>query len=209
MGLKFNSPPGTTRPLKNHRGVAAAFDCAAPANKREYDMMKTKTAHQRIQFGVWLPTLIGLVIAAASAASALGQDNRAPEVPDEIAVDASTNRVHFHGFAVGFQVYTWNGTNWGAPVPDAILFHGEGIVATHFVGPTWESDSGSRVVGAVVQPTVTVDTNAIPWVRLRAVTTEGPGIFAGTTFIQRVNTTGGRAPSAAGTAVGQVARMPY
>ena len=54
-----------------------------------------------------------------------------------------------------------------------------------------------------------MDTNAIPWVRLRAVSTEGPGIFADTTFIQRVNTTGGKAPSEDGTFVGEVARMPY
>jgi len=173
--------------------------------------MKTITADQtqKIQHGAWLPTLVGLALAAASAVTAQGADNRAPEVPAQIAVDTTTNKVHFHALGVGFQVYTWTGTNWGGPVPDAILFHGDGIVGIHFVGPTWESDSGSRVVGAVVQPTVTVNTNAIPWVRLRAVSTEGPGIFAGTTFIQRVNTTGGRAPSVAGTVIGQVARVPY
>jgi len=138
-----------------------------------------------------------------------GNDNRAPEVPDEIAVGA-TNKVHFHGFGVGVQMYTWNGSNWGSAVPDATLFDDEGnVVATHFAGPRWKSNSGSIVLGAAVQPTVTVDTNAIPWVRLRAVTTEGPGIFADTTFIQRVNTVGGKAPSADGAFVGQVARVPY
>jgi hypothetical protein len=39
--------------------------------------------------------------------------------------------------------------------------------------------------------------------------TEGPGIFANTTYIQRVNTSGGKAPSEAGVFVGQVARVPY
>jgi len=98
----------------------------------------------------------------------------------------------------------------GSAVPDATLFDDEGnVVATHFAGPRWKSNSGSIVLGAAVQPTVTVDTNAIPWVRLRAVTTEGPGIFADTTFIQRVNTVGGKAPSADGAFVGQVARVPY
>src|SRR6266852_5970415 len=117
-----------------------------------------------------------------------GTDNRAPEVPEEIAVSA-TNKVHFHGFGVGVQIYTWDGVSWGRAVPEATLFDAEGnVVAIHFAGPTWESNSGSKVVGAVVQPTVTVDTNAIPWLRLRAVTTEGPGIFANTSYIQRVNT---------------------
>jgi hypothetical protein len=65
------------------------------------------------------------------------------------------------------------------------------------------------VVAAVVQPTVTVDTNAIPWVRLKAVRNEGSGVFADTTFVQRVNTTGGKAPAVDGTTIGQVARVPY
>jgi hypothetical protein len=54
-----------------------------------------------------------------------------------------------------------------------------------------------------------VDQDAIPWLRLQALTSEGPGIFANTTFIQRVNTTGGKAPFTDGTFVGQVARVPY
>lgn len=153
-------------------------------------------------------TIGALALILGSGLAALAVDNRAPEVPDDIAV-ASDHKVHFHGFGVGFQIYTWDGATWGAAVPEAVLFHAEGVVAIHFEGPTWESHSGSKVVGAVVQPTVTVDTNAIPWLRLRAVSTEGPGIFANTTFIQRVNTSGGKAPSTNGAFVGQVARVPY
>ena len=153
---------------------------------------------------------LALLLGSGLSALAQGTDNRAPEVPAAIAV-GTTNKVHFHGFGVGFQVYTWNGTNWGSAVPDALLFDGQaGIVATHFAGPSWESNSGSLVVGAL-PPTgaVIVDTNSIPWLRLRALVAEGPGIFADTTFIQRVNTTGGKAPSAPGAFVGQVARVPY
>jgi len=175
--------------------------------------MKTRTADQTQwnHNGAWLPALVGLALVTASAASALagpGNDNRAPEVPADIAVSAG-NKVHFHGFGVGVQIYTWDGVSWRGPVPEATLFDGNGVVAIHFAGPTWESNSGSKVVGAVVQTTVTVDPNAIPWVRLRAVTTKGPGIFADTTFIQRVNTAGGKAPSVNGAFVGQVARVPY
>ena len=139
-----------------------------------------------------------------------GTDNRAPEVPDQIAVDTTTNKVHFHGFGVGFQVYTWNGTDWGRAVPDATLFVGDAPLINHFAGPTWESPSGSRVVGALVGAVI-VDTNAIPWLLLSAVPdkAQGPGIFADTTFIQRVNTTGGKAPFENGAFVGQVAKIPY
>ena len=144
-------------------------------------------------------------------AAAAGNDNRAPEVPDEIAV-GDTNKVHFHGFGVGVQIYTWNGTTWGAAVPEATLFDGNGVVADHFAGPTWVSNSGSKVVGALPpKAAVIVDLDAIPWLLLSAVPelTEGPGIFADTTYIQRVNTVGGKAPKEDGTFVGQVARVPY
>jgi len=111
---------------------------------------------------------------------------------------------------VGVQIYTWDGTSWGRPVPEATLFNGQkGIVAIHFAGPTWESNSGSKVVGSADAPPFIPDPNSIPWLRLKAVHTEGPGIFADVTFIQRVHTTGGIAPSVNGTFVGQVARMPY
>jgi hypothetical protein len=145
-------------------------------------------------------------------AAGSGNDNRAPEVPDAALVVPAGNKVHFHGFGVGVQVYTWNGTSWGSAVPEATLFDGNGVVATHFAGPTWESNSGSQVVGALPpQAVVTVDPDAIPWLRLQAVeeSTHGPGIFANTTYIQRVNTTGGKAPSTDGAFVGQVARVPY
>jgi Protein of unknown function (DUF3455) len=151
------------------------------------------------------------LFAAGLTAQVRANDNRAPSVPADIAVPEG-HKVHFHGYALGVQIYTWNGTSWGASVPEAILLDDDGnIVASHYVGPTWESNSGSKVVGAVVPPRVTVDPDAIPWLLLAAVaeSTEGPGIFANTTYIQRVNTSGGKAPSEAGVSVGQVARVPY
>ena len=155
-------------------------------------------------------TVAALALLLGGGLSALANDNRAPEVPTDIAVPVG-NKVHFHAFGVGVQIYTWNGTSWGAAVPEATLFDGNGVVATHFAGPTWESNSGSQVVGALPPRAVTVDTNAIPWLRLQAVaeSTHGPGIFANTTYIQRVNTTGGKAPAADGIFIGQVARVPY
>ena len=185
------------------------------------ELSKTKTINEtpvlrRLGAFVWAAlsgnkTTVGalaLLLGGGLAALAAGNDNRAPEVPVDIAVPAG-NKVHFHGFGVGVQIYTWNGTSWGTAVPEAILFHAEGVVTIHFAGPTWQSNSGSSVVGALPPKAVTVDTNAIPWLRLSAKSTEGPGIFADTTFIQRVNTTGGKAPSTDGAFVGQVARVPY
>ena len=176
-------------------------------------MMKTYTAHQTQwpHIGAGLATLLGLALLSASAPAARAADYRAPEVPDEIAVEDG-NVVHFHGFAHGVQIYTWNGTDWGRAVPRATLFDEDGnIVATHFAGPTWRSNSGSEVVGALPPKSVTVDRDSIPWLLLKADPdrTHGPGILANTSFIHRVNTAGGNAPSEAGTFVGQVVEVPY
>jgi hypothetical protein len=170
---------------------------------KESLMMNKKSDKKTVVVGA-LALLLGSSLAALA-----GNDNRAPEVPFQIAVDPG-NKVQFHASAVGFQIYTWNGTDWGKAVPEATLFHGDAVVAIHFAGPTWESNSGSEVVGAVVNVAI-VDTNSIPWVLLSAVPdrTHGPGIFADTTFVQRVNTVGGKAPFENGAFVGQVFRSPY
>ena len=179
--------------------------------------MNTYNTHQigSTHTGAWLPTLVGLVLAVASATSALAEDNRAPEVPPEIFA-GETNKVHFHGFAVGVQIYTWNGNDWGNAVPRATLFDDDGnIVIQHFGttnGPAWRSNSGSEVVGKLPPKRADLDPdNDIPWLLLAAnpALTHGPGVLAGTSFIHRVNTAGGVAPKVAGTQIGQVAEVPY
>ena len=167
-----------------------------------------------MKIGAWLPALIGLALLNASPVSTLAADNRAPEVPDEIAV-GTTNKVHFHGFAIGVQIYTWNGTDWGNAVPRATLFDEDGnVVIQHFGtpnGPGWRSNSGSEVIGKLPPKRVTVDETAIQWLLLpaNAPFTHGPGILAETSFVHRVNTVGGLAPKEPGAFVGQVAEVPY
>jgi len=123
------------------------------------------------------------------------------------------NKLAFRAYAMGVQVYRWNGIAWVFVAPEATLFadaHYHGEVGIHYVGPTWESNSGSKVVAARVPGTgCTPDTTAIPWLLLKKVSTEGPGIFESVTFIQRVNTTGGIAPSAPGSVIGEEAEIPY
>jgi hypothetical protein len=66
-------------------------------------------------------------------------------------------------------------------------------------------------VGALPPQAIVVDSDSIAWLLLAAVPTltNGPGIFAETSFIHRVNTAGGKAPAENGTFVGQVAEIPY
>jgi hypothetical protein len=139
-----------------------------------------------------------------------GQDASAPTVPATIQVPEG-NALKFHAYALGVQIYTWNGSAWVFQAPEAVLFASpeeEGVVGKHYAGPTWESKSGSKVVGVRVNG-VTVDSSAIPWLLLRASSSQGPGVFNHVTYVQRLNTVGGIAPSTPGTSAGQVARVPY
>ena len=141
-----------------------------------------------------------------------GNDNRAPDLGDcqDLQVPAG-NKVAFHVYAEGVQIYRWNGTSWIFVAPEAVLFADagdDGVVGIHYAGPTWESNSGSKVVGTVLER-CTPDPDAIPWLLLGAVSNEGPGIFHRVTFIQRVNTVGGKAPADPGDFVGEEVRVPY
>ena len=141
-----------------------------------------------------------------------------PEVPNAIAVPAG-HKLFLVGRAVGVQVHSCNATSsgysWSFVAPRANLYGDNGkLVTTHFGGPTWQAMDGSAVVGRVVDR-ASVDPSAIPWLLLSAASTSaGPDgdRLAGTTYIQRIATTGGLAPAAAdcnaGTA-GTTAEVPY
>jgi hypothetical protein len=142
-----------------------------------------------------------------------GQDNREPDLSTNCASIAvpDGNKVASHVYATGVQIYRWNGTTWVFVAPAAVLYANadyDGEVGTHYVGPSWESNSGSKVVGARVAG-CTPDPTAIPWLLLQAVRSEGPGVFHRVTYIQRVNTVGGLAPATAGSAVGEQVEVPY
>jgi hypothetical protein len=122
----------------------------------------------------------------------------------------SGSKLAFHVYATGVQIYRWSGSSWTLYGPDATLSsdaEGKSVVGTHYVGPTWETNSGSKAVGSVIDR-CTADPNAVPWLSLAAVST-GPGVLSRVTFIQRVNTVGGKAPSTPGAFVGEEARIPY
>jgi hypothetical protein len=80
-------------------------------------------------------------------------------------------------------------------------------VADHFGGPTWQTLSGGKVVGTVIDRCIP-DAASIPWLSLSAVA-DGPGVFSKVNFIQRLRTVGGNAPTAPGSFVGEEANVPY
>ncbi len=171
-----------------------------------------------------------IVIAAAALLAACGDDApvgldqaltpppfsaaRAPDLGNcaRLAAPADT-KLAFHVYARGVQIYRWTGTAWQLFGPSAVLSSdaaGKSVVGTHYEGPTWETNSGSKVVGEVLDR-CTADPDAAAWLLLAAKPDEGngPGVFDGVTRIQRVNVAGGLAPSTPGDFVGDEERVPY
>jgi len=169
---------------------------------------------ERVFALVLLLSIAGLSSAFVPASHASAPDN-SPTLPAgcESLVVEEGNGLAFRTYAMGVQAYSWNGSSWTFVEPVATLFADaryQGEVGTHYVGPTWESNSGSKVVAARVPGTgCTPDSTAIPWLLLKKVSTDGPGIFNTVTFIQRLNTTGGTAPTTPGSVVGERKEVPY
>jgi len=172
------------------------------------EMLRRSANNQRaIERGALALLLVALV---APIGAVMGNDNRLPDLGDCQKLQAPAgSTVAFAAYAEGVQIYQWNGAAWSFTGPEAVLYSpDEEVVGIHYGGPTWESPSGSKVVGAVVDK-CTPDPDAIPWLLLRRVSSEGPGIFRRVTSIQRLYTTGGLAPADPGDFVGEEARVPY
>jgi hypothetical protein len=159
-----------------------------------------------------------------------------PDVPPGLDVEVG-NKPFLVGHAFGTQNYiclpSGAGFAYSLFTPEATLFDdGAEQIITHFFSPnpdpsdngtiraTWEdSRDSSRFFGAVVQASTDsrfVARGAIAWVLLsRAGVQAGPtggDRLTKTTFVQRVNTAGGVAPStgcASAADVGRKAFVPY
>jgi hypothetical protein len=139
--------------------------------------------------------LLGLTTGLAHAAQP-----SPPSVPPAIQVPAG-HVAFLMGYATGAQNYTCQLTSTGytwVGVPSATLVDEKGKeIMTHYGGPTWQAKDGSKVVATRVDG-VTISPDAIQWLLLRATPTPGPDggdRLASTTYIHRVNTRGGLAPT--------------
>ena len=159
--------------------------------------------------------LLTAMVAAAAVlplAQAAQAGPAAPSVPGEIAVTGD-HKPYLIAHAEGVQIYACysvaDGYEWKLLAPRATLTGdtqptssagtGNGKpLGSHYGGPTWEARDGSTVVGKR-ETSVSVDPTAVDWLRLRADrTTAGPDgdRLTATTYIQRINTVGGRPPAA-------------
>jgi hypothetical protein len=177
--------------------------------------------------------VLGTAIMTITAQPGQAQTISAPSVPFNLRVQPG-NTPFLKAAAVGTQNYICLPSGWTFIGPQATLFLavpwvGGGFsqqVATHFLTPNpsevatnrplWQSSFDSSIVWAkqvdfsedpnYVQP------NAIPWLLLQAAgKQDGPAggmMLSQTTFIQRVNTTGGMKPTTSCT-VGAREFVPY
>jgi Protein of unknown function (DUF3455) len=160
--------------------------------------------------------LFGLVAAGASASPA---PETAPGDPLDPRTYDPDSKLFLAVYAVGVQKYTCqpNGT-WLFTGPEATLYATSGAekaIGSHFLNfatgrPVWRLKDGSSVEAA---RTVTVPggTGNIAWLLLQGVvTTSGADgdRLNGTTWVQRLNTSGGVAPNSACTP-GDSTAVPY
>ncbi len=141
-----------------------------------------------------------------------------PEVPDALKAP-DTQVLSLETQAVGMQIYECKASKddptrfeWVFKAPEAELFDSAGKkIGKHYAGPTWESNDGSKVVGEVKAKDNGPDPNAIPWLLLSAKSNSGSGVFSRAQSIQRLYTTGGKAPAEGcdQTQLGKEVRVPY
>ena len=137
-------------------------------------------------------------------------------IPAPLRVPAG-HAVLLQALAVGVQIYDCEATSagyvWNFRAPEAGLFNGSvQLIGTHFAGPTWQAPDGSRVIGMRLESADAPNPRSIPWLLLRAASHAGDGAFSQVTYIQRVLTGGGVAPSPQScdaTHVGEEARIDY
>lgn len=176
-----------------------------------------------------------LLIACATALAvaftvSLLQPAYADPVPKNIKVPVG-NTAFLEGHAVGTQNYICLPSGWTFFGPQATLFDvNEEQIITHFLSPnpfesdtpraTWQHSGDTSTVWAMAIASSSnpgfVESGAIPWLLLQVVgaqdgPTDGETLTA-TTYIQRLNTSGGIAPStgcAQPADVGKKALVPY
>src|SRR3954447_13132070 len=195
------------RPLAGHE-LAQAID-GMRRNEMETQRMPTLSTARLARRLARNAIAAALALAAVLPGPAHAAVLPPPSVPDAIKAPAG-NVPFLMGQATGTQNYTCQpsstGYTWTFTGPSATLIaDGKQIIAHSAApaGPIWEAIDGSSVVGArVAGVTVTVPGQppAIPWLLLSAKSTTTPSGPGGirlhvTTYIQRVNTTGGLAPT--------------
>ena len=205
-------------------------------------MTRFRTIRSLAVVGMVLAGLATTAFTLSSPQAVQADGTTPPPLPPGLAPVPAGNELFLVGHGVGTQNYVCRPSGAGVAyvlfTPQATLFDDDGRqIITHYFSPnpsepitdpkvvadgiiraTWQYKDTSRVWAKVHQPNgaVTVDRNAIAWVLLDAVGHQngptGGDKLTKTTFVQRLNTTGGLAPAtgcSSQTDVGNKAFVPY
>jgi hypothetical protein len=182
-------------------------------------------------------TALGIALTISLPHAARAQTVTVPPVPADLEV-RDGSQPFLIGHAIGTQNYECQPSgplgrvDWVLFTPEATLFDDDrGQLITHFFSPnpdegnrvvraTWQDSRDTSVIWARAVASSTdpafVEENAVAWVLLqRAGSQAGPTggtTLSVSTFVQRINTSGGVAPSTGCDAlpdVGKKAFMPY
>ncbi|HET6239448.1 MAG TPA: DUF3455 domain-containing protein [Acetobacteraceae bacterium] len=138
-----------------------------------------------------LDTLAGLALVATATHATAQEQSITPPPNAKLLLEAA---------AQGVQIYTCkqanDGYHWVFIAPDAALFDTAGRqIGTHFAGPSWQLDDGSKIVGEVVAQAPAPEPHAITWLLLRVKAHDGHGLLSGVDLVRRIDTQGGAAPA--------------
>ncbi len=146
-------------------------------------------------------------------------DRAAVSIPEPLRVPSNQSLL-FKAAAKGVQIYICTAKaesktdfEWTLKAPSADLFSDRGVLlGKHYAGPTWELKSdGSKVVGLVSSKVNAPQKDAIPLLLLKAKSHQGTGMMSSVSWIQRLDTLGGKAPATGCDLAHQQAevRVPY
>jgi len=130
------------------------------------------------------------------------------QLPATIQVDETQFKVVASFVGIGKQVYDCNsGGTFTFREPVAGLLSRGVQAAIHGKGPFWASFDGSRVEASGVGNAPSPDpARNVAWLKLASTSTAGvAGVFSNVTFVQRLDTRGGVAPTGTCTAPKTVA----
>lgn len=133
-------------------------------------------------------------------------------IPSQLRVPDGNKRIAVLD-AKGVQTYTCAKGAWTFLEPAATLWkrhdRHQRTVALHSRGPVWISTRDGSAVNAAAVPGASVPRDhAVPELLLKSTATRGEGLFGSVSYIQRLRTEGGVAPSNGCTPGSQVG-VPY
>lgn len=146
----------------------------------------------------------GMVAATLAACSTPGMMSamKTPDAPAAVTVPAG-HKVAMMTTGMGDLTYecrakagATDAYEWVFTGPDAMLYDmNKKMVGKYYGGPTWEAADGSKVGGKQLAVAPSPNAGAIPLQLVQAGPAMGSGAMSGVSYIQRLNTMGGVAPT--------------